>query len=137
MSFEVFISCFKDGQPAGVPCQQVRNAFGSFITQSGAFEWQLSYDETNSCDIILTPHNDERLLHGFTVVRPCSDERFWDALASILRLGDIVLYFPGSCPPLVSDGAVIRHLPPDMIKAMGEPKCVATGRQILEALHSA
>jgi hypothetical protein len=137
MSFEAFVQCFKDGEFAVVPRQQVRNAFGSFLTESGAFDWQLYYGEADNCDVMLTIDGTEKsLLRGFTVLRPCGDARFWDAMASILRLGNVVLYFPANCPPLVANDRVAQHLPPSMIEAMGQPKCVSTGREILDALHA-
>ncbi|SPE60703.1 hypothetical protein SBV1_470007 [Verrucomicrobia bacterium] len=80
---------------------------------------------------------DKSLLRGFTVLRPCADARFWDAMASILRLGNVVLYFPARCPPLIADDKVAQHLPPSMIEAIGPPKRVSTGREILNALHGA
>jgi hypothetical protein len=138
MSFEAFVHCFRDGEIAGIPRQQVRDAFGSCLTEGGAYDWQLYYGKADSCDVMLSAADaDQSLLRSFTVLRPCGDVRFWDALASILRLGNLVLLFPSSCPPLIADRSVATHLPPDMIESMGEPKCVATGKEILAALHAA
>jgi hypothetical protein len=39
-------------------------------------------------------------------------------------------------PPLIADEGVARHLPPSMIEAMGQPKRVSTGKEILDALHA-
>ena len=138
MSFEAFVHCFRDGEVAGVSRQQVRDAFGSFLTEGGAYDWQLYYGEADSCDVMLGVDDaDKSLLRSFTVLRPCGDVRFWDAMVSILRLGNLVLFFPASCPPLIADSGVAPHLPPDMIESMGQPKCVATGQEILDALHAA
>ncbi|MDB6016148.1 MAG: hypothetical protein JWR19_637 [Pedosphaera sp.] len=138
MSFEAFVQCFKEGEFTAVPCQQVRDAFGSFLTEGGAFDWQLYYDEQNNCDVMLKLHDaDKSLLQGFTVLRPCGDERFWDALAAILQLGNLVLYFPSDCPPLMGDVSVAQHLPSGMIEAMGQPRCVTKGREILQQLRAA
>jgi hypothetical protein len=73
---------------------------------------------------------DQSLLRSFTVLRLCGDLRFWDAMASILRLGNLVLFFPTSCPPLIADGSVAPHLPPNMIESMGQPKRVTTEQEI-------
>lgn len=137
MSFEAFVQIYKDGEPAGVSRQQVRDAFGSFLSDGGAFDWQLYYGEADNCDVMLKiDESDKTLVRGFTVLRPCGDLRFWDAMASILRLGNIVLFFPASCPPLVAHNRVVQHLPPDMVEALGEPKPVTTGKEILDALHA-
>jgi hypothetical protein len=137
MSFEVYVQCFKDGESGVVPCQQVRDAFGSFLTETGPSRWQLYYGMGDCCDVRLTVDDkDKTLLHGFTVERPCSDERLWDALTSILTLGNLVLFIPADCPPFVGDNRVAQHLPPDMIEGMGQPKCVTTGKELLDALDA-
>jgi len=138
MSFEAFVHCFKDGKVASVSRQRVREAFGSSLTEGGVYDWQLDYCEADSCNVILGVDDaDKSLLHSFTVLRPCGDVRFWDAMATILKLGNLVLFFPASCPPLIAEASVARHLPPDMIESLGQPKCVNTGREILDALHAA
>jgi hypothetical protein len=138
MSFEIFVQCFKDGQSDVVSCQQVRDAFSPFLTECDLFDWHLSYSKEDCCDVSLTfDDKDKTLLRGFIVFRPCADERFWDAIASILKLGNLVLFMPADCPPFIGDSTVARHLPPDMLEGMGQPKCVTTGKEILNALGAA
>ena len=42
----------------------------------------------------------------------------------------------GESPPLVSSLEVRQHLPPDMVEALGQPKLVATARDILDAIDA-
>jgi hypothetical protein len=138
MSFEAFVLIYKNGEPACVSRRQVYEAFGSFIKEGGAFDWHLYYGEADNCDVMLKSHDgDKSLLRGFTVLRPCGDLRFWDSMAAILKMGNIVLFFPASCRPLVAHAGVAQHLPADMVETLGEPKLVANGKQILDALHVA
>jgi len=71
------------------------------------------------CELDLTPHATDPGM-----------QRLWDALASVLALGDVVLYFPGGRPRLVARGSVTQHLPPSMVEALGQPVVVTTGREI-------
>jgi hypothetical protein len=137
MSFKVYVQSFHRGVFAGIPRQRLRNAFGAHLIETESDYWQLRYDETNSCDLDLAAHDDPGMVRGFTVHRPCSDHRFWDALASILGLGDFVLYFPGCRAPLVARSTTIAHLPPDMVEAMGQPLVVRSGREIQNEIHAA
>lgn len=138
MGYEAFVYVFKEGKAAGISRQQVRDAFGSFLTDGGVFDWHLHYGEADNCDVMLdVDDNDKTVLRGFTVHRPCGDLRFWDAMAAILRLGNIVLFFPDNRPPLVAHRGVVRHLPADMVESLGEPKPVVTGKEILDILHAA
>ena len=138
MSFEVFIQSFKDREFAGLPRRKVCDAFGAYLTVSEPNFWQLRYDEANFCDIYASAHDgDDTLIDGFTVSRPCADERLWDALASILSLGDVVFYFAGCHAPLVARSSVVQHLPPSMVEALGQPVCVTKGSEICHHIESA
>ena len=138
MSFEAFIFCFKEGEPAGFPTERIRAAFGPFASDGPDNGWRLYYDERNYSDVTLMRHpTDERLILGFTVERPCGDSRLWDALASILALNNLVLIFPAGLPPLIASDNVVQHLPAEMIESMGQPRYVRSGAEILRELHKA
>jgi len=137
MSFEAFVCYFQDGEPATVSRQQVREAFGDFLAEAGGFDWHLHYDETNSCDVILTKSpEDSSVVRGFTVMRPCGDIRLWEAVASALRLGNGALFFSSGAPLLIADTRVVQHLPEGMTEgSLGQPRCVTTGSEIMQAMH--
>jgi len=127
----VYVQSFRNGEPSGVPRGQIRSAFGEYLTEREPNFWHVRYDDTNSCELNLTPddaHAD--LICGFAVHRPCADARLWHALAVILSLGDLVLYFPGGGAPLVARSSVAQHLPLDMVEALGQPVVVTRGEQI-------
>ena len=131
MGFELFIQCFQHGEPANIPRQSLRTAFGAHLTETATNRWQLHYDKANWCDIYLTVKGpDPNTVQGFCVDRPCADERLWDALASILTLGNVVLYFPGGQAPIVGSSGVKEHLPPDMVRALGDPVILTSGKEI-------
>src|SRR5690606_20507246 len=114
MSFDVYVQSFRNGDFSGIPRDPIRSLFGEYLTETKPHFWELRYDDKDSCDLELTPHDaDAALVQGCSVHRPCTDPRLWDAVASILALGDIVLYFPGGRAPLVARGSVVQHLPPD------------------------
>ena len=137
MSFDVYLQSFHRGEFAGIPRQRVRDVFGEHLTETESDYWQLRYDDAKSCDLDLTAHDDPSMVRGFTVHGPCADQRLWDALASILALGDIVLYFPGGRAPLVARSTVTEHLPPDMVESLGQPVVVTSGREIQQEIHAA
>ena len=132
MSFEVYVQCFKGGAPSGIARERVRSAFGQVVTQSEPWLWSVRYDDTNGCDIAVSaPDDDDSLVHHLCVSRPCSDRRLFDSLAAVLKLGAVVLYFPGGPSPLVADEAVVADLPPDMVESLGTPVCVGSGDEII------
>jgi hypothetical protein len=76
------------------------------------------------------------MLRGLSINRPCADLRLWDALASILALGNVVLYFPGCKAPLIANLNARQHVPLDMIEALGEPIIAASGAEILREIQA-
>jgi hypothetical protein len=138
VSFEVFLQCFERGAPSGVPRAAVRPLFPVVETESEPDHWAVRYDDVNSCHVSVTPlASDPALLQSLCVFRPCADPRLWDALFSVLRLGPAVLYFPGDDPPLVASEAAGEQLPSDMVEALGQPRVVRSGQEIVEVVQRA
>lgn len=68
MSFEAFVFFFREGKPAPVSRQRVRDAFGPFLTEGGGFDWRLVYDEQNTSDIMLTKQTgDDTMIRHFSL----------------------------------------------------------------------
>ena len=139
MSFEVVVQSFRHGGPAGIPRRALRKVFGKHLSEPEPDFWKLRYDELNYCDLYLSFwsfHGDPGMVTGFTVHRPCPDPRLWDALMAILALGDVVLYYPGYGLPLVVRDSVAAHMPEDMVKSLGRPLVVTSGREILQRIQN-
>jgi hypothetical protein len=137
VSFDVYLQVFENRESAGISRDSVRDAFGAvFVSEPELDRWEVQYDAQNTCDVYLSSHG-TTMLEGLSINRPCGDLRLWDALASILALGNVVLYFPGCKAPLIADLNVRQHLPHDMIKALGEPIIAGRGAEILREVHAA
>lgn len=129
---------FENGEVAGIPRQLLRAAFGPHLAENEPELWRLRYDDINSCVVYLTADpNDPGMITGFMVHRPCVDQRLWDALATVLALGNVVLYFPGGRASLVGRGSVTGHLPPDLVESLGQPVVVTSGREIQDEIDAA
>ena len=138
MSFDVYLQFYEEGQPAGVPHRAVRETLGVPAEMAESGSWRVDYDEWNGCDLsihALAP--DDALVHAITVSRPCGDLRLWEALFRVMGLGNGVFYFPGSGPPIVVKPAAERHLPADMMQALGRPVCVHNAQDIVEHVQTA
>ena len=61
--------------------------------------------------------------------RPCAHPKLWDALASLLRMGHIVIFWPGG-PPVVANDEIAAVLPNDVVDALGKPKSVQSGKEL-------
>lgn len=138
MSFEIYVNCFRRGEPGGIPRSAVQAFFPIVDAESEPDYWSVRYDDRNSCQITVTPcDSSHELVTSLCIHRPCGDGRLWDALFSVMKLGAVVLYLPADTPPLVVDNAAIAHLPVEMIEALGDPVCVKSGKEILATIQSA
>jgi hypothetical protein len=139
MSFEIYLQCFERWKPAGVPLSSVRALFPVVEGESEPDYWKVWYEEFDWCNISVTLlSTDPALVEHLCAFRPCGDMRFWEAILAVMRLGPVVLYFPGNAPPLVASELAGQQLPRDMVEAMGhEPHIVQSAEEILEIIHNA
>ncbi len=137
MGADIYIHCFRGGEPAGLPWQALLLLFPVQTGESTPEFWRIRYDAQNSCDFSVSslPANDA-LVESLCIHRPCGDERLWQALFTLLRMGNVVLIIPDGSPPIVADEAVIAHLPPGMVDSLGRPRCVHSGREIKQAAQN-
>jgi hypothetical protein len=137
LSFDIFVQCFRNGEPAGLPWHALILLFPVQAAESTPDFWHVRYDNLNSCDIhVSTLPKNEAFIESLCVHRPCSHERLWQALFTLLKMGNCVLYFPGNSPPLVADEAAVAHLPPGMIESLGRPVCVHSAQEIRSAIEN-
>jgi hypothetical protein len=131
----ILIQCFENGQVAGVSLGDVRESFGRFLIDPGPGMWQVRYDDANYCDMRPVPlESDESRIASLGMEGACTDPRLWDALFAILKLGNVVMRWPGS-GPVVAEASVVEHLPPELIKASGPPAVVHRGADIAKLIQ--
>lgn len=136
MSFELFLQCFDSGEPAGLQRATVRGLFPVVEFESEVDYWLVRYDDSNTCNIgVQATPTDPDSLASLCVFRPCDHPRLWEALFAAMRLGHVVLYFPGCRHPLTADETTITHLPPDMTESLGLPQVIQAGGEIVEAIR--
>ena len=135
MSFDLFIQCFGETELSGLSRDAVRALFPIDESSSQKDYWKVKYDDRNQADIDVTPlqADDRRLLH-LCVNRPCAEQKLWDALFSILTMGEVVVFFPGG-PLIVSSEKTAATLPPEMTEGFGPPICVDSGGSILKIIQ--
>ncbi len=135
MGFEVFMECFGETQHSGISRDAVRSLFPVVETESEPDHWRVRYDAKDSCLVCVTPlASDPRRLRSLYVDRPCGDLRLWEALLSILRMGSIVIFWPGG-PPVISGDATAANLPADVTAALGPARCVRSAEELLRTVQ--
>jgi hypothetical protein len=135
MSFEVYLQCFGETERSGISRAAVRALFPIIEQESKPDYWSIRYDEMNSCHIGVTALPSEReMLNALYVARPCGDLRFWEGLLAVLRMGSVVIFWPGG-PPVVADETVAANLPKEMTNAIGRPRTVHSAEKFFRLLQ--
>jgi hypothetical protein len=128
MSFTIYIGAFRDHELFDYDPTIVEEVFAPLIATRGSFGWALKVGGFVSID-------DAPKINHFSVDRPPGSAAFWVGLVEIMRRTPSVVYWPDegrtSC---VADQALIAHLPPDMVEALGEPFVVSNGEEITNAI---
>ena len=136
MGFEVFIYFCDKTRTNGVRRDSVRSLFPVIEDKSEPDYWLVQYDDRNSCNIGVTPHeSDSQMIVGLFVIRPCADIRLWQGMLKVLQLGDITLFWPGG-PPIIANEATATRLPDGMAEDIGEPRTVHSAEEILSLLRA-
>jgi len=135
MGFEIYAQCFGETKRIGIAVSSVRALFPILEETSKTDFWTVQYDAKNSCEIGITKlKSDETRLESLYVVRPCAHPRLWDALSSLLRMGNVVILWPGS-PPVVSEVSMGASLPNDVIESLGPARSVRSGEELLRLVN--
>jgi hypothetical protein len=137
VSFEVYLQCFANGEPAGVSRAALADLFAIDRVQRHNDEWEADYGDCG-CDIMVVPlDQDDELIHQITIERPCQDMRLWESVYRTMTLGSVILYFPGDVAPLAVNDTVGGNMPQDLREALGEPVIISGPEEIVAYIESA
>jgi hypothetical protein len=135
VSFEIFLGCYRDGNSAGLPLLKVKSLFPVVSEEPESTCWTVHFDALNQSDLYFTPHGlDEVEIEGLTISRPCADPRLWDAILSVMQMGNVIAYWPDCDQPAAATETVIDHLPAEMLDALGKPLVVHTAQELHVAI---
>jgi hypothetical protein len=135
LGFEVYLDCFGETKTRGISRTLVRSLFPIVEGESEPDYWQVHYDKKNSCQIGVTPlASDPGMLAGLFVNRPCADLKLWEGLVRVLRMGCVVIFWPGGAP-VVAEGTSTSDLPKDMVDSIGEPRCVSSAAELVRLVQ--
>jgi hypothetical protein len=136
MGFEIYLDCFENGKPSAIRRSLVRSLFPIVDEQSKPDFWSVNYDAENTCKVgVRAAAGSAELVSGIYVERPCGHLLLWEGLFQLMRSGNVVLYFPGCTRPLIANARAASHLPPEMAKSLGTPRCLESSEQLRLAVE--
>lgn len=135
MSVEAFLWCYRHGENASMPLSDVLEAFRPY-TESVDSETNVLHVQFespgDSCDIYLGSRATERgATAGISIARPVSDPRLWECVLEIMRRESVILFFSDDTTPLHATPEVLAHFPRELLQSLGEPRLVASVKDVL------
>jgi hypothetical protein len=134
VSFDLFVGCFANGEKATFPRALVERHFGAYVTRRQPNFVTLTFGEDGQSYLYV---DDAPTIDGFSIERPVHSAKLYEALLAVLRSGNLVLYMPGNCPPLVAHAEVGKHLPTGMIESLGAPVVLSSASDIPQRIQEA
>lgn len=129
MSFDLFFSSYRDGQPHALPESFWRGPVAPHVASAEPGCLCLRYDDGTASDLHLSAAETDH--PGAMLSRPGPHPALWAAMLTWLRQEGVVLMVPGDVPPLVGSPHSARHLPADLLATMGEPVVIERPEEIL------
>jgi hypothetical protein len=134
MSFDLYLVCYANQRPSGVPRSAILEAFGDQV------RWEDDYSgrtHDRYCSIDLGRLKSEPdLISCVSINRPLADQRFLASLYKIMELDHgafcVAMVFPGDKGPLVASLSAASHLS----EHLGQPIVVHNAAEILEQIES-
>ena len=134
MSFDLFVGCFRNGRKGTFPRSLVDDYLGPYVTAKHPGCLTLTFDARSESYLYVEEAPE---IDGFCINRPCTSSKLYDALLSLLRSDNLVLYMPGNCPPLIANPSVTAHLPKDMVDSLGAPVVLSSSDEIPKRIQEA
>jgi hypothetical protein len=133
MSFDIFLTCFRNGEKSSFPRAVLEKSFGPYVKRRERTRWVLDYGDGGAGDLYVD--EDEDPVESFGVNRPAGDRRFWQGIVDVMKETGSVLYWPARIC-VVADESFVPHVPKDMVKALGQPVVTADIDKILELIRT-
>lgn len=118
MAYEYFLQAYSKGEPQEVRTEKILAIFTKYITGKAEDYIDLQFDAENSCTIYID--SNESTVNGLMVSRPCSG-KLPEYLYQVMLLGNFIFFEPDGISPIILSKTTKKHLPEDMIEALGEP----------------
>lgn len=128
MSFEIYVNWFERGQPAPIPLDTVRRAFGAAVNAREAAGFSVRYGPADE-SFIYAKADATGAVASMSIDRPCAAPQLWDSIIGAMKLGYALCYWPGDVCAVAQSGA-LEHLPSGAVDEFGTPSLVADGASL-------
>jgi hypothetical protein len=131
LSIELYIQGFSNGEPSGIPGEQL---LGMFSISEGSDQdglYPLEFGSGMGCQLSIDLEDGAAV--ALTIFRPVTADRLWAALFELLTKAPYIAY-TSEGRAAVASAAVLQELPPDMVESFEDIAEIASAAELVEAL---
>jgi hypothetical protein len=129
MSFEIFMECYRHGQPASFDRALIHEAFGSDARIGDGEIDSIVYPEGDRAEVFGA---DEPIIEGL-MFNHASGDRVFDGLWRLANQTRSIVYWPGEGSQCaVTNAETLQHIPAEMLEDIGPARIVRTGRELAD-----
>ena len=131
MGRDVFLQAYIGGGSQEIATRDVLACFSDYVTHMNKTFVDVRFTGADSCTIFVDTTSPS--IDTLMVSRPCRDARLAHCLFRVMRLGNFVLFEPGSDRFIALRDEVIEHLPEGMAEGLGELRATPDIESFIEA----
>jgi hypothetical protein len=132
MSFDIFMTPFKDGEQLTFDRSLILEIFGHDADLAESEFSHIRYSDEDGAEVYGA--EDEIVTDGLSFNR-CGGERFFDGLWRLAAQTNAVIFWPGDeGNAVVTSTEALAHADPEFIEPLQPVKIVASGEELLDYL---
>jgi hypothetical protein len=132
MSFDIFVQCFRNKEPATFKRAIFDEIFDSFVVDQRKHFLRVRYPDGSGSDIYV---DDDDNLESI-MFNHCGGDAFFEALYLLAKRTKAVIFWPNvDHISVVTDAETLQHLPSKFVDEDGRPEVVSNGEAITDAIR--
>jgi hypothetical protein len=132
MSFDIFLQCYRNGEPATFKRSVFNEIFETETNQNDPDFVQPEYPDGSGGDIYVDENDIQCIMFNH-----CGGDIFWAKVYELLYVTKSVIFWPAGGPAsVVASAEALKHLPADWSDGMGEASIVHSGRELEALIYS-
>ena len=128
MSFDIFLQCYRDGEPATFKRSVLIEIFGPYAFGNPRLSMVTFPDGSGSCVYVVDADDIQDMMFNH-----CGGNDFFQALYELADRTKSIIFWPDTRPSFaVTDEGTLAHLPRDFEQDFGPGQIVRNGRELQE-----
>lgn len=135
MSFDIFLGCYRNGEPATFKRSAFNEIFDVKTDERDPGYEVVEYPDGSGGAVYLHERGKDEIEH--MMFNHCGGDTFWAKVYELLYVTQSLIYWPSDGSGYaVASTAALKHLPADLVEEAGKVKIVHNARELEDLIYS-